>query len=270
MRLDMQKRASMLSLARDALAHRRILPFYQPKVDLRSGGVAGFEALLRWNHPESGPQSPATISAAFEDLALASEISDAMIASVVADLVHWRDEGVDLGHVAINAAAAEFRRGDFADRLLERLHMSGLPPRLLQVEVTETVFLGRGAESVERALKLLSAAGVGIALDDFGTGFASLSHLKQFPVDIIKIDRSFVRDLEDDPDDAAIIDAVVNLGRSLGISIVAEGVENEKQHGFLASLGCDFGQGYLYGKAAPAGEVKAMLGMRRGPLRLAS
>jgi diguanylate cyclase (GGDEF)-like protein/PAS domain S-box-containing protein len=268
MRKEMQTRVSMLNLARDALANRRIMPFYQPKIDLETGGVAGFEALLRWSHPSMGPQSPATIAAAFEDLALASEISDQMIGAVIADLVRWRGEGVDVGHVAINAAAAEFRRGDFADKLLERLHEAGLPPSLLQVEVTETVFLGRGAESVERALKLLSGAGVGIALDDFGTGYASLSHLKQFPVDLIKIDRSFVRDLEEDPDDAAIVDAVVNLGRSLGIRTVAEGVENERQHGFITSLGCDYGQGYLYGKAAPANDVEAMLKRRESRLRL--
>ncbi|HYJ30413.1 MAG TPA: EAL domain-containing protein [Allosphingosinicella sp.] len=269
MRLEMQERVSMLSLARDALSHRRIVPFYQPKVDLRTGAVAGFEALLRWLHPSAGPQCPATIAAAFEDLSLATELSDAMIGAVMADLVRWREEGLEIGHVAVNAAAAEFRRGDFADKLLERMHRAALPPNLLQVEVTETVFLGRGAESVERALKLLSAAGVGIALDDFGTGFASLSHLKQYPVDIIKIDRSFVRDLEDDPDDAAIVEAVANLSRSLGISIVAEGVENERQHAFLAALGCDFGQGYLYGRAGPAEEVAATLRCPTAQLRLA-
>jgi diguanylate cyclase (GGDEF)-like protein/PAS domain S-box-containing protein len=270
MRLEMQKRVSMLNLARDALSRRRILPFYQPKVELGTGAVSGFEALLRWQHPSMGVQPPATIAAAFEDLSLAAEISDAMIAAVIADLERWREQGIDVGHVAINAAAAEFRRGDFADKLLERMHIAGLPPNLVHVEVTETVFLGRGAESVERALKLLSSAGVGIALDDFGTGFASLSHLKQFPVDTIKIDRSFVRDLEDDPDDAAIIDAVVNLGRSLGISIIAEGVENERQHAFLAALGCDFGQGYLYGHAAPAADVAAMTKRPQAPLQLAS
>ncbi|HEX8644532.1 MAG TPA: EAL domain-containing protein [Allosphingosinicella sp.] len=267
MRQEMQSRLSMLNLARDALAHRWIVPFYQPKIDLQTGRAAGFEALLRWQHPSLGAQSPSTIAAAFEDLALATEISDQMIGAVIADLVGWRDRGVDIGHVAINAAAAEFRRGDFADKLLERMHAAGLPPRLLQVEVTETVFLGRGAECVERALKLLSGAGVGIALDDFGTGYASLSHLKQFPVDLIKIDRSFIRDLEEDPDDAAIVDAVVNLGRALGIGTVAEGVETDRQHAFLVSLGCDFGQGFLYGRAAPADEVAGMLRMPASPLR---
>jgi diguanylate cyclase (GGDEF)-like protein/PAS domain S-box-containing protein len=259
MRHVMQRRVSMLSLARDALAHQRILPFYQPKVDLRTGAPAGFEALLRWHHPSRGVQPPATIAAAFEEVNLASAISEQMIAAVIADLKRWRDEGVAPGHVALNASAAEFRRGDFADKLLEHLHDSNLPPKMIQIEVTESVFLGRGAESVADALKLLSSAGIGIALDDFGTGYASLSHLKQFPVDFIKIDRSFIRDIEEDPGDAAIVDAVVNLGRSLGIRIVGEGVENERQHGFLTALGCDFGQGFLYGGAVPAGEVKSML-----------
>jgi diguanylate cyclase (GGDEF)-like protein/PAS domain S-box-containing protein len=266
MRMEMQKRVSMLSLARDALREERIVPYYQPKIDLRSGAVAGFEALLRWTHHSKGVQSPATIAAAFEDLNLAAEISDCMVDAVIADAVRWRDKGVAFGHVAINAAAAEFRRGDFADKLLERLHRSGLPSSALQVEVTETVFLGRGADFVERALNALSAAGVGIALDDFGTGYASLSHLKQFPVDVIKIDRSFVRDIEADPGDAAIIDAVVSLGRSLGIRIVAEGIETDRQHDFLHSLGCDYGQGYLYGKAAPAADVPTAL-LERCPTR---
>lgn len=259
MRHAMQRRLSMLSLARDALAHQRIVPFYQPKVDLRTGAAAGFEALLRWRHPTRGVQSPATIAAAFEEVNLASAISEQMIAAVIADLRRWREEGVAPGHVALNASAAEFRRGDFADKLLEHLHLANLPPQMIQIEVTESVFLGRGAESVAQALKLLSSAGIGIALDDFGTGYASLSHLKQFPVDFIKIDRSFVRDIEDDPGDAAIVDAVVNLGRSLGIHIVGEGVENERQHGFLTALGCDFGQGFLYGEAVPAEEVQIML-----------
>jgi diguanylate cyclase (GGDEF)-like protein/PAS domain S-box-containing protein len=259
MRHAMQRRLSMLSLARDALERDWVMPFYQPKVDLRRGAPAGFEALLRWQHPTHGVQMPATIASAFEDVTLAAAISECMIDAVVRDLQLWRDQGLDVGHVAINASAAEFRRGDFAERLLEKLHRANLPPKLIQVEVTETVFLGRGAESVERALKLLSSAGVGIALDDFGTGYASLSHLKQFPVDFIKIDRTFVRDIEEDPGDAAIVDAVINLGRSLGIGIVAEGVENERQHAFLHALGCDYGQGFLYGKAAPAKEVPAML-----------
>jgi diguanylate cyclase (GGDEF)-like protein/PAS domain S-box-containing protein len=259
MRREMQLRAAMLNLAKDALDKGRVLPFYQPKVELRTGRTSGFEALLRWRHPERGIQLPATISAAFQDMTLAAQISDQMIERVIADMREWIDRDVPFGHVAVNAAAAEFRRGDFAERLLERLHKARVPACAIQLEVTETVFLGRGAECVERALKTLSKAGVKIALDDFGTGYASLSHLKQFPVDIIKIDRSFVRDFKRHPDDVAIIKAVVGLGSSLGIKVVAEGIEEEAQHRFLMQTGCEYGQGFLYGKAMPAKDVPVTL-----------
>jgi len=258
MRLELQKRTSMLRVARDALKRGNVRPYYQPKVELRTGRAVGFEALMRWKHPTRGIQEPASVSAAFEDLSVAALISDRMIAAVIEDIVRWRDHGIDFGHVAVNAAAAEFRRGDFAERLLERLAEAGIPPACFQLEVTESVFVGRGAEYVERALRVLNAEGIAIALDDFGTGFASLSHLKQFPVDIVKIDRSFVRGLEDDPGDAAIVDAVTGLGRRLGKTIVAEGIESPHQHALLQALGCDQGQGYYYGRPAPAGQVPAL------------
>ncbi len=135
-----------------------------------------------------------------------------------------------------------------------------MPPQRIQVEVTETVFLGRGAEYVERALKRLSDAGMKIALDDFGTGFASLSHLQQFPVDTIKIDRRFVKGLGGRSGNHAIIDAVLSLGRSLGMEVVAEGIETVQQEQALLRLGCDYGQGFLYSRAVPARLVPAMAG----------
>jgi diguanylate cyclase (GGDEF)-like protein len=259
MRAEMQEKVSMLSLARGALVKGAIEPFFQPKVDLGTGALAGFEALLRWHDPRRGLQLPDTISAAFQDLELAALISDRMVELVIEEIIGWLDRGLPIGHVAINAAAAEFRRGNFAERLLEQLSRAQVPTSMLQVEVTETVFLGRGAESVESALKTLSREGVEIALDDFGTGYASLSHLKQFPVDVLKIDRSFVRDFAEDPDDAAIVRAVINLGKSLGIKTVAEGVETEEQALFLTEQGCDFGQGFLYGRAIAASEMPALI-----------
>jgi diguanylate cyclase (GGDEF)-like protein/PAS domain S-box-containing protein len=268
MRAEMQNRVSMLSLARSAMERDWIVPYYQPKVDLRTGAVAGFEALLRWHHPGKGIQGPDTIAAAFEDLTIAAGLSDRMIERIVRDVRAWLDDGVEFGHVALNAAAAEFRSGDFAERLLERLAAAAVPAERLQVEVTETVFLGRGAECVERTLKTLSAAGVGIALDDFGTGYASLSHLKQFPVDFLKIDRSFVRDLVERPDAAAIVRAVINLGHSLDMRIVAEGIETAAQQARLLAQGCDFGQGFLYSPAVPAEAVATLLA--GGDVRLAS
>lgn len=182
-----------------------------------------------------------------------------MIDQVLADIVAWRAQGVDVGHIAVNASAAEFRSGDFAERLLEKLHKAAVPVEALQLEITEMVFLGRGTECVERALKTLSSAGMKIALDDFGTGYASLSHLNQFPVDILKIDRSFVHDVKGVSSSAPIIDAVINLGKSLNMKVVAEGVETQVQHDFLISAGCSFGQGFLYSQAVPATQVAALL-----------
>jgi diguanylate cyclase (GGDEF)-like protein len=273
MREETQKRSSMLSLAKDALKQDWVVPYYQPKVDLRSGAISGYEALLRWRHPQKGLQSPSTIAAAFDDLNVAADISDRMVAKVIEDVRRWREQEVDFGNIAINASAAEFRRGGFADSLLERLFVAAIPPSDVQLEVTEAVFLGRGAECVEQALKTLSKEGMKIALDDFGTGYASLSHLKQFPVDIIKIDRSFVRGLGHDRGAEAIIRAVINLGRSLAIEVVAEGIEALSQHEFLIDAECQYGQGFLYGKAAAASRLqvrtRSILPKSR-PVRLAA
>jgi diguanylate cyclase (GGDEF)-like protein/PAS domain S-box-containing protein len=263
LRNDMQRRLAMVHLARNAIADDRVIPYYQPKLDLQSGTVDGFEALLRWRTPRGRIGQPAALEAAFEDLEVAAAISDRMIDRVIVDMRGWLDRGVAFKHVAVNASAAEFRRDNFAERVLDRLARAEIPTRCFQIEVTETVFLGRGAESVHRALALLNSQGVKIALDDFGTGYASLRHLKQFPVDIIKIDRSFVRDMEVDPGDEAIVRAVINLGKSLGIHVVAEGIESDAQAQRLVRLGCDFGQGFLFSKAVGANRVPALVGHLR-------
>jgi EAL domain-containing protein (putative c-di-GMP-specific phosphodiesterase class I) len=255
MRVDVERRHGMISRARRALEEDSIVPYYQPKVELGSGRIAGLEALLRWRHPEQGIQTPDTISAAFEDLALAAEISDRIVERLVVDVRDWLDRGYDFGHVAFNAAAAELRAGDFADRLLERLEKALIPPSAIQMEVTETVFLGRGAEYVHRTLDTLSEAGIRIALDDFGTGYASLSHLKEFPVHLLKIDKSFIRNLRPDTEDGAIVDAVIGLGRSLQIDVIAEGIETVAQRDTLVAMGCLYGQGYLYSRPIPAAQV---------------
>jgi len=255
MRFDGEQRHLMIATGRAALREDMIIPYYQPKVELASGRIVGFEALLRWRDPQRGIQAPGTISAAFDDLALAAELSDRMIDRVIVDVVGWLSRGLDFHHVAVNAGAAELRAVDFAERLLERLERASIPTRCIQMEVTETVFLGRGAEYLERTLKTLSASGIRIALDDFGTGYASLSHLKAFPVDLLKIDRSFVRHLDANQEDAAIVDAVLGLGRSLRIDVIAEGIETRAQHSRLIGLGCKYGQGFLYAKPMDAGGV---------------
>ncbi len=255
MRADLQRRSSMLSIARDAVRDDRIVPHYQPKVALDTGHVCGFEALLRWRHATLGAQPPATIAAAFEDYELAVGLSERMLEGIVGDMRRWLDDGVEFGRIAFNLSPAEFRREDLADRILGRLARAQVPVERLELEVTETVFVGRGAEYVATTLETFSRAGVHIALDDFGTGYASLTHLKAFPVHTIKIDKSFVSNLDSDPGDAAIIDAVVALGHRLGMSVVAEGVETAAQARYLLAQGCDMAQGYLFGKSVPRARV---------------
>lgn len=255
----MLARRDMLSLAEAALEGDFIKPFYQAKIHLQTGEVVGFEALLRCCLPDQPVKGPDCVAAAFEESALAAKLSERMIDGVINDILAWRAAGLPFGHVAINASAADLRRGDFADRLLTKLDDSGVAPQFIQIEVTESVLLGRGIAHVERTFNELAARGIILALDDFGTGFASLTHLKQFPVQIIKIDQSFIRNLQIDEEDGAIVDALVGLGKALRIAVVAEGIETRAQRDFLRALGCTIGQGYLFGAAVPAGCVPDML-----------
>jgi diguanylate cyclase (GGDEF)-like protein/PAS domain S-box-containing protein len=259
MREQAQKVASQLSLARVALSEQSVIPHYQPKIDLQTGAVIGYEALLRWLHPRHGMQAPDTVAEAFKDYELASKIGELMQYKVMKDIRAWQRAGIEVPRVSINAAPAEFLRDDYAERLLRVVGKAGISPSLIEIEVTEHVFLDRGSEFVERALKMLNQAGVYISLDDFGTGYSSLSHLRDFPVDVVKIDQSFISKMVDEPEIAAIVSAVIDLARSLSIHVVAEGIETEGQKAMLKEKGCSFGQGYLFGRAAPADEVQAML-----------
>lgn len=253
------RRLQMLSDARAALRDDRVVPFYQPKVCLRTGRCAGFEALLRW-HDHQGLQRPGAIMAAFDDPRLSLQITDRMLDRVIADMVEWQARGIDFHSVAINGSAGDFMRGDFAERILGRLSKADLAPSMIELEVTETVFLGQLANTVSTALDTLSRKGVNIALDDFGTGYASLTHLKQFPVDTLKIDQSFVSMLGVvETEDAAIVGAVIDLASNLGIRTVAEGIETPAQLAHLMVKGCDVGQGYLLGRPMPAQQVAQVI-----------
>ncbi|MBB4615976.1 putative bifunctional diguanylate cyclase/phosphodiesterase [Sphingomonas abaci] len=259
MRARMQRRTSMLSVARMVARDNRVMPFYQPKVRLSDGALSGFEALLRWRHDTLGVQGPDTIAAAFDDLTTAVPLGERMLERICADLTRWRDDGLALTRVALNLSPAEFRRDDLFDRIMGQLHRHALPAELLELEVTETVFLGRGAETVGETLAAFHHAGVTVALDDFGTGYASLKHLREYPVDVIKIDRSFVADLLTDPGDAAIVDAILGLAKQLGIAVVAEGVETAEQAAYLLTRRCSHAQGYLFGRPMPAEDARALL-----------
>ncbi|WP_029031532.1 putative bifunctional diguanylate cyclase/phosphodiesterase [Salinarimonas rosea] len=254
-----ERRVTLLREVGEALGADAIEPHYQPKVSLETGRITGFEALARWRRADGSVVTPYGFAAAFEDPELAIAIGERMRARIAADLRGWMDAGLACGRIAVNFAPAEFRRPDLAPRVLAQLARAGVPSERIDVEVTESVFLGLGGEAVEATLRAFQEAGMRIALDDFGTGFASLTHLKRFPVDDIKIDRSFVRDLIEDPDDAAIASAVIELGRALEIAVTAEGVETHAQAAFLAARGCAQAQGWLFGRPMPAAAVPDFL-----------
>ncbi len=256
---EFERDTQMLSVARAAIQEQCIVPHYQPKIDLQSGTLVGFEALVRCDRSGNPLILPEMFALAFADRELSVAISRQMIARVLADMRGWMEQDLAFGHVAINASAADFQADDFAERLLEGIAAHGLTPAMIELEVTEGVFLGRGAHHVARALALLSENGLRVALDDFGTGYASLTHLKQFPVDVLKIDRSFVGGIGGNPDDTAIVRAVIGLGSSLGVATVAEGIETQAQADFLLSHGCSVGQGFLFSAAEPAQSVPAMI-----------
>lgn len=259
MRAGVQKRTSTLNVARTAIRDNRIVPFYQPKVELATGQVVGFEALLRWRHDSLGIQTPDTICAAFEDTNLAIALGDQMYRSVAHDLRRWLDMGLEPGRVAINLAPAEFRHGHLIGRVLGPFEQAGVPLDRVEIEITETVLLGRDTDKVASILVAFRESGARIALDDFGTGYASLTHLKSFPVDVIKIDQSFVRNLCDGSDDAAIVDAMVSLAGRLRIEVVAEGVQEAEQADYLQRRGCALAQGHLFSPAVPAARAEAFL-----------
>lgn len=260
--------SSQLSLARSSINSNSVEPHYQQQVDLETGDTVGFEALLRLSGAPNGVRLPGSVAEAFKDFELASRLSDLMQDRVFADIRSWMNRGIKVGHVAINAAPVEFLRDDFAERMLGRLRKYCVPPELVELEVTETVFTERGSDYVGRALQHLHDRGIRIALDDFGTGYSSLSHLRDFPVDIVKIDRSFVDGMGSDPEILAIVSAVVELAKSLDIGVVAEGVETKRQRVQLMRMGCPYGQGYLFGRAVTASEVPQITGNTIAPRRI--
>lgn len=252
---DMQdavdRRMAQQDLAKLVVSSKLAVPHFQPQYSLRHGRVVGFEALMRL---EVGDRilPPQSIEYAFENVDLATRLGDEMLRKVLEQMRQWMKQGFAFGRVAINSSGMELLSKGYAQRVLDALHRAGVPPELLEIEVTENVLIGRGAERLIEALQTLRSAGVSVALDDFGTGYASLTHLKALPINKIKIDKSFVSDITLDQEDAAIVSATVGLAHALSLGVVAEGVETLAQASFLRNCGCDVIQGFLFGRPAPA------------------
>jgi diguanylate cyclase (GGDEF)-like protein len=254
MREDAERRYSLLKALRQALDAGQIMPVYQPLIDIRTGRLAGFEALARWQHPERGLLSPAHFSETFEEPDIAQALTRAMMERVLDDLAAWRQRGITL-RVNMNVTAFDLRNPGFADEMEAQLHKKGLTSSQLGIEVTETTILSRDAERIEATLHDLRRRGFSIALDDFGTGYASLSHLRQLPVNSLKIDRGFISDLEHDLKTKAIVRSVIELAAALDLEIIAEGVETKAQLDAVSALGCPVIQGYLIAEPMQGDQV---------------
>jgi diguanylate cyclase (GGDEF)-like protein/PAS domain S-box-containing protein len=244
-------RAALEADMRRGVRERQFELAYQPQVD-RSGRLVGAEALLRWRHPSRGAVEPAEFIGSAEESGLIVALGQWVLEAACTELATWGDQPGAAGvALAVNVSAREFHHPDFVRNALAVLERTGANPRRLMLEFTESLLLGDTADTV-RKMTALRERGIRFSLDDFGTGYSSLAYLKHLPLDQLKIDRSFVHDLFTDPSDATIAQAIVALGRSLGLTVMAEGVETPRQREFLARLGCDGFQGYLFGRPGPA------------------
>ncbi|SDN55225.1 PAS domain S-box-containing protein/diguanylate cyclase (GGDEF) domain-containing protein [Methylobacterium phyllostachyos] len=254
-----RERACREGLRRAVLREEFVL-HYQPQVRLSDGALVGAEALIRWQHPEHGLMPPAAFLDVLDNSPDAAGIGDWVLRTACAQAQAWRARGLHPFRIGVNLFAAQFRGGDLAARVATVLAQTGLPPEALELEITETIIL-RHDPQVDTALQALRTMGVGIAFDDYGTGYASLSLLKNFPLTRLKIDRGFVNGLCEDPRDAAIVRAVIALGRSFGLTVIAEGVETQEQQRRLLAKGCQEAQGYLFGRPMAAEDFAARYGL---------
>ncbi|MEQ8659379.1 MAG: EAL domain-containing protein, partial [Gammaproteobacteria bacterium] len=241
---------------RRALDNQELVIHYQPQVELASGRLVGAEALLRWNHPELGLVAPDRFIPLAEESGLIVPIGDWVLRTACHAARAWLDAGVPLARIAVNVAGPQIRRGRLPQAVAAALAAAGLPACRLELEVTESFIMSEAEQAID-VLDALRALGVSLSIDDFGTGYSSLSYLKRLPINQLKIDRSFVRDIPDDSDDMAITGAVIALAQSLRLEAVAEGVESEAQRAFLVEHGCRYGQGYLFHKPMPAAAFTA-------------
>ena len=253
-----QKRLSLETSLRKALDRGELLLYYQPQVSLRDGKLVGLEALLRWNHPELGLVSPAEFIPIAEESGLIVPIGRWVLRTACKQVAAWREAGLGTVHVSVNLSARQTKDPHLVHDIIDALREANIPASHLELEITETVLMDNVHANVD-LLHRLQTEGIRLSIDDFGTGYSSMAYLKRFPIDQVKIDRTFVRDIPGDGDDEAITTAIIAMAHSLGLSVVAEGVETEEQLNFLRNAGCDIMQGYYFAEPRPPEQVATFL-----------
>jgi EAL domain-containing protein (putative c-di-GMP-specific phosphodiesterase class I) len=258
MNVDAAQKLDMENALRRALERKEYRLHYQPQIAMHSGEIIGVEALLRWERQGVGMVLPGQFIPLLEETGLIISVGEWVIRQACSDQQAWLKAGLPPLHVALNISPQQFRDEGLVDMIFKVLQESGSDPQGIELEITESSVM----ESPDTALQILGALhekGVRIAVDDFGTGYSSLSYLKRFPLDVLKIDQSFVADVPGDEDDVAIVDTIIAMAHRLKLSVIAEGVENAEQASFLREHDCDNVQGYYYGRPMPAEDIVALL-----------
>jgi len=259
----------MENLLRRALERQEFLLHYQPKVAVKSGRITGVEALIRWNSKELGPVSPAKFIPLAEKTGLIVPIGEWVLKTACAQNKAWQEQGYPPLLMSVNLSPRQFRQKNLLEMVAAGLRDAGLNPRFLELEITESMIMLRPEKAIA-ILQEVHQLGVQLSVDDFGTGYSSLAYLKRFPVQKLKIDQSFMRDLTVDRDDAGIVTAVVAMAKSLNLEVIAEGVETAEQLAFLAKLDCDEYQGYYFSRPVPAGEFTRLFRTTDDSVRLSA
>ncbi|MEJ7819126.1 MAG: EAL domain-containing protein [Rubrobacteraceae bacterium] len=260
MNVEAFERLAFESSLRRALEREEFELYYQPQVDLHTGRIVGAEALLRWNHPEQGIVSPARFIPVLEQTGMILAVGAWVMETACKQTREWRDRGLlpDL-RISVNLSAKQFAQRDLGEIISDILERTGLDPDAMELEVTESLLMEDTEESNLKLRQLKANRGVRVSIDDFGTGYSSLAYLKRFPLDVLKIDQSFVRDLTEESDDASIVSAIVSLAHNLRLKVIAEGVETAAQLDYLRRQSCDEAQGYYFSRPLPADEFVHLL-----------
>ncbi len=252
------ERMKLESHLRTALERREFVVYYQPQMDIQSRRIIGVEALLRWQHPDMGLITPLHFISLLEETGHIEAVGNWVLETACRQARQWHEQGWEKLDMAINLSSRQFNKQHCINAIQETIEETGVNPHSLELEITESMLM-RNTSSTINALQKLSELGIRFAIDDFGTGYSSLSYLRRFPIDTIKIDRSFIHDINTDPDDIAITSAIIVMAKSLSLNVIAEGVETEEQFEFLRQHECDYAQGYLISRPVPAEQMTRLL-----------